>query len=91
MARARHDGPVPVGAQYIGSAVGPSHDAARFANEQCACRDVPRRELQLPEAVEPSSRDVREIERGAPARRMPLAPRSLRRIALGRCEARSAL
>src|SRR5688500_12949007 len=37
--------------------------ATRFRDDQRARRDVPRRERQLPEAVEPAARDVAEVER----------------------------
>ena len=38
------------------------HHAARLAHEQHTGRDVPRREAQLPEAIERSVRDRGEIE-----------------------------
>jgi len=59
--------------QHVCGAVGPGHDAARFANEQCARRDVPRRELPAPECIEPPSATSARSSAAAPARRMPLA------------------
>src|SRR6266566_1760535 len=61
----RHDGTVPLGAEHIGGAVGLRDDAACFANEQRARRNVPRRQLELPEAIEPARGDIRQIERGS--------------------------
>src|SRR5688500_1063661 len=39
-------------------------DAARLANQKNTGRDVPRREPQLPEGVEPATRGVGQVERG---------------------------
>src|SRR5439155_13123693 len=55
--------------QHIGRAVECRHHAARLADEHHAGGHVPRRERQLPEAVEAAGRHVHEIERrraGAP-------------------------
>src|SRR5690349_17769291 len=40
------------------------HHAAGLANEQHARRNVPRREAQLPEALEPTVRHRRKVQRG---------------------------
>src|SRR5215471_8369428 len=40
------------------------HDAAGLPDEENASRDVPRGEPDLPERVEPTARDARQIERG---------------------------
>src|SRR5437764_7991527 len=61
-------------AQDVAAAVERGHDTTRLANQQRPGGNVPRRELQLPEGVEPACRDVGEVERrGAspadPARR----------------------
>ena len=41
-------------------------DAARLPDQEHTGRDVPGRQLLLPEAVEPPGRNVRQIERGGP-------------------------
>src|SRR4051812_29072615 len=50
-------------AQDVAAAVERRHDTTRLTNQQRAGGDVPRRQLQLPEAVQPASRDVGEVER----------------------------
>ena len=54
----------PVSRKF-GLAVGAGHEAAGFANQERAGRNVPGIEASLPEGVEPAGGDIGEVERGA--------------------------
>ena len=47
------------------STVGGAHATRGFFDNQVACRDIPRVQLHLPVCVEPTCRDIAEVQRCA--------------------------